>query len=110
MSNVMRCAIWYLLHNLKNLNNNHGGVKYQAQPATLLKIRLLHECFSSFLNCADGTKARKLSQMICKIFAELKKVIKVNVNNNRDIFKTLSNIYDGPLAKITSSIFALLLT
>ena len=23
---VMRCAIWYHLHNLKNLKNTHGGV------------------------------------------------------------------------------------
>ena len=24
--NVMRCAIWYHLHNLKNMKNTHGGV------------------------------------------------------------------------------------
>ena len=23
---VMRCAIWYHLHNLKNIKNTHGGV------------------------------------------------------------------------------------
>ena len=23
---VMRCAIWYHLHNLKNVKNTHGGV------------------------------------------------------------------------------------
>ena len=31
---VMRCAIWYHLHNLKNVKNTHGGVlilvKFQA--------------------------------------------------------------------------------
>ena len=33
---------------------------------TLLKVTLLHGCFSRFLNCANGTKLRKASQ-ICLI-------------------------------------------
>ena len=43
-SYVMRCAIWYHLYNLKNVKNTHG------EPASLLKLTLLHECFSRFLN------------------------------------------------------------
>ena len=34
------------------------------KPATLLKVTLLHGCFSRFLNCANGTKSRNASQMI----------------------------------------------
>ena len=39
--NVMRCATWYHLHNLKNVKNNHGGVlllvKLQASACKLRK-------------------------------------------------------------------------
>ena len=56
----MFCAIWYHLYNFKNLENTHGGVlllgKLQAKPADLLKITLLHGCFSRFLNCTSGTQ------------------------------------------------------
>ena len=48
---MMRCAIWYHLHNLKNVTNTHGGVLLLGKPATLLKVTLLHGCFSRFLNC-----------------------------------------------------------
>ena len=46
------CAIWYHLHNLKNVKNTHGGVLHLGvlqSPATLLKVTLLHECFSHCL-------------------------------------------------------------
>ena len=43
------CAIWYYLYNLKNVKN--------TQPATLLKLKLLHGCFSRFLNCTNDTKS-----------------------------------------------------
>ena len=66
-------------------------VKCQASACNLLKLRLPHGCFSSFLNFTKSTKAREVLQMISKIFPELK----VNVNINRDICRTLSNIYDG---------------
>ena len=33
------------------------------QPATLLKVTLLHECFSRFLLCTNGTKSRKTSHI-----------------------------------------------
>ena len=39
----------------------HGGM---LQPATLLKVSLLHGCFSRILNCINGTKSRNASQMI----------------------------------------------
>ena len=33
-----------------------------SKPTTLLKVTLLHGCFSYFLNCTNGTKSRKASQ------------------------------------------------
>ena len=46
---VVFCAIWYHSHDLKNVKNTHGGV------LLLLKVALLHGCFSRFLNCTNGT-------------------------------------------------------
>ena len=56
----MHCANCYHLYNLKNVKNTHGGVlllvKLQAL-ATLLKVTLVHGCFSRFLSCTNGTKS-----------------------------------------------------
>ena len=54
---VMRCAIWYHLHNLKNVKNTYGRM------LLLIKVELFHECFLRFLNCANGTQSRKASHM-----------------------------------------------
>ena len=54
------CAIWYHLTNLKNVKNTHGGVLLLV---TLLKVTLLHECFSRFLNSTSGTKSRNASRI-----------------------------------------------
>ena len=43
----MLWAIWYHLCNLKTLNNTHGEVLL-LKPVTLLKVTLLHGCFSRF--------------------------------------------------------------
>ena len=75
----MRCAIWYHLHNLKNVKNTHEGVLIlvQLQAATLLKLRLLHGCFSRFLNFTNGTKSRnhKYSKRLWICFNLLKKLL-----------------------------------
>ena len=42
---VVRCAIWYHLHNLKDVKNTDG-------------------CFSRFLNCANGTKLRNAPHIL----------------------------------------------
>ena len=57
---VMLCAIWYHLYNLKNMKSTHEGVLLMA--ADLLKVTLLHECFSRFLNFTSGTISRSASQ------------------------------------------------
>ena len=67
----MRCAVWYHLYKLKNVKNTHGGVsilvKLEAsslKPATLLKLILVHGCFSRFLSCVDGTKSRNAPHIL----------------------------------------------
>ena len=35
----------------------------KLQPATLLKVTLLHGCFSRFLNCTNGTKSCNVPQL-----------------------------------------------
>ena len=54
---VVFCAIWYHLYDLKNVKNTHEGV------LLLLKVALLHGCFSRFLNCTNGTKSRNAPHM-----------------------------------------------
>ena len=58
----MRCAIWYNLYNLKNVKNTHGGVLL-----LVLKVTLLHGCFSRFLNCTKGTKSRNAPHIMMNI-------------------------------------------
>ena len=43
----------------KNMKNTHWGVLLSVKPATLLKITLLHGCFSRYLNFTNGTKLLK---------------------------------------------------
>ena len=65
---MMHCAIWHHLYNLKNLKNTHGEALLLVKfPATLLKISLLHGCFSCFLNCNKGIKSGKMSHMMIKL-------------------------------------------
>ena len=49
---VMFCAIWYHLYNFKTWKTPKECYPYYScrlQPATLLKIALLHGCFFTFL-------------------------------------------------------------
>ena len=52
----MFCAIWYHLHNFKNLKYTHGGVLLLVKLQAL--ATLLNGCFSFFFNCTNGTKLR----------------------------------------------------
>ena len=49
------------LYNLKNMRNTRGGELLLAK--LLLKLTLLHECFSGFLNCSNSTNSRKASDI-----------------------------------------------
>ena len=42
--------------------------KVVGLPATLLKLTLLHECFSCFLNCTNDTKSSKTSYVIISLW------------------------------------------
>ena len=39
----------------------------QESSATLLKVTLLHGCFSGFLNCTSGTKSRNAPQIYFRL-------------------------------------------
>ena len=54
--------IWQNLHNLKNVKNTLERVLLLVK-ATLLKVTLLHVCFSRFLNCPNYIKSRKTSHL-----------------------------------------------
>ena len=61
------CTIWYYLYNLKTwktpMQECYFKQSCRLQPATLLKVTLLHWCFSCFLNCMNGTKPLKAWQL-----------------------------------------------
>ena len=63
VKNMMRCAIWYYLYDLKDVKDTHGGVLILVKPATLLKLTFLHGCFSRFWNYINGTKLRNAPHM-----------------------------------------------
>ena len=52
ISHVMRCAIWYHLHNLKKMKKTHGGVlilvKLQAEACNFTKINTPAWVFFTF--------------------------------------------------------------
>ena len=56
-------------------------VKLKAKPAILVKVTFLHECFSCFLNCTNGTKLQYASQIKTKYQKNFKK------DNGRNAFK-----------------------
>ena len=67
---VMRCSIWYQLHNLKTVKITHGGVlllvKIKAETCNCIKSYAPPWVFSRFLNCTNGNKLRKVSHLILK--------------------------------------------
>ena len=69
------CTIWNHFCNLKNVKNSYGAllllVECRLQPSTLLKVTLLHGCFSGSLNCRNGTKLCKVSDYSGRFFMVL---------------------------------------
>ena len=56
MFQLVRCAIWYRLRNLKNVKKTREGVLLLVElqaSAALLKVTLLHRFFFTFLNCTN---------------------------------------------------------
>ena len=94
----------------KKRENTHGGVvilvKLQAstcnftksntppwvlsrflnctRPITSLKITLLHECFSSFLNCTNGTKSHKATH---------REVRRVSLWGRKNVLQSQLNVF-----------------
>ena len=48
---------------------------YWKTSATLLKVTILHGCFLCFLNCTNGIKSRKASQIISKYLEYLTSLV-----------------------------------
>ena len=57
----IRCAVLSYLCHLKNVKNTHRGVLVSVN---LLKVILLHGCFSRFLNCTNGTNSRNAPHIL----------------------------------------------
>ena len=77
----MLCVICYHLHNLKNVKNTYAAV------LLLIKLQAL-VVFHIFLNCINGTKSRKASQIfwahvLRRPFA--RKLIYVKRSLNKDV-------------------------
>ena len=70
---------WDHLFNFKNMKNTHGVVlllvKLEPKSLTLIKVTLLHGCFSRFLNCTYDTKSCNASHTkLTTIYALLRNV------------------------------------
>ena len=57
------CAIWHRSNSQQNMKNTHGPVFFSVKLQALLIVTLLHECFSRFLDCTNGTKSRNASHL-----------------------------------------------
>ena len=62
--NVIHCAIWYHLYNLKNVRNTHGGVLILVN---FTKINTPPWVFFTFFKCTNGTKLRNAPHTSKKI-------------------------------------------
>ena len=72
------------MYNFKKVKNNHRGLLILAKAETLLKVTLLYEWFSRFLNCANGTKLRNTSQMdITASWRNWEKKVKLTHHNTK---------------------------
>ena len=68
----MFCAIWYHLHNLKNVKNTHGGVLLLVK----LKVTLLYWYVSRFLNYIPNCENYHLSFLIvCSDFQDFSSIL-----------------------------------
>ena len=68
------------------------------QPATLLKVTILHEFFSRFLNCTNGAKSRNVSQMqsrntACSYLAEINGITIYVIAREDDPQQNIHNNY-----------------
>ena len=72
---------------LKNVKNTHGGM------LLLIKLSFLHWCFSHFLNCTNGIKLGKPSQIFCQFafqYAEMETILG-DIDRARAIYELAIN-------------------
>ena len=62
MSFETLCLIWYHLYNFKNVKNTHG----HGELLILVKVILLHGCYSRFWNFTNGAKLCNTSHLKIK--------------------------------------------
>ena len=89
------------------MKNTHGGVLILLK-LTLLKLTLLHGCFSRFLNCANGTKSRNVSHTCVLMNFELHSSYKEFQNLlKRDLDSEVSNdtkfVWNGKEAAVNEN-------
>ena len=70
ITNVVRCAVWYHLHTLKNMNNTYVGVlllvKFQAKASSFTKCKTHPLVFFSFFKLYKRTKLHNASHMVLR--------------------------------------------
>ena len=97
-NHVTLSMIWNQLYNLKNVKNTHSEVivllSCRLKLATLVIVSLLHGCFSSFLDCANGTKSRKASNVILLIDTTIWRIHASNRKRLRSFSWLVSWRYD----------------
>ena len=65
MRRFARFSTIYTVKKKHEKNPLRSATFSKVKPATLLKVTLLHGCFSRFLNRVNGTKSQKASQISC---------------------------------------------
>ena len=79
----------------------------QSCRLTLLKVVLVHECFSRFLNCTNGTKSRKVSH---KHYPQVLKLFLIQYSNKRICYvsktpETVNPFFNHPNKNMNMSVF-----
>ena len=87
------------VYSLKNVENTHGGVLI-----LVLKVTLLHGCFSHFLNCTNGTKSRNASHISPNFLTHFLSQIKISETFTLNKFQFLVNFPINVIVQFTVDI------
>ena len=84
----MLCAIWYHLHNLKNVKNTHEAVLLLVK----LKLTLLLGCFSDFLKLYKRYKiVQRITYMSTPITLSLQYQVEISVAMSGKVIARVMN-------------------
>ena len=84
-------------------------VECYFKPATLLKVTLLHGCFSRFLNCTNGIKSSNSSRMFAGVMATVMLIV---IDKKMYLFKMILVVMftiSGHMFAIVKSNFVIIL-